>query len=468
MRATAPFPSSSAGPAGPDPSGVNPEPERYQALGPKHLDHIARRFGLSRELVDAVRVFSAVLPFRVNDYVLTELIDWDRVPADPIFQLVFPQPGMLDADDQRTVRAALTRGATRQELEEVVRPIRARLNPHPAGQTDLNVPFDTDGPVRGLQHKYDRTVLFFPSQGQTCHAYCTYCFRWAQFVGDADLRFAAPGVERLVAWLGEHPEVTDVLVTGGDPMIMSGENLRRHLLPLLDVETVRTIRIGTKAVAYWPQRFTSDHDADDTLRLFEQVVASGRTLAVMAHLSHPAELAPAVARAGLRRVRDTGAVLYGQAPLVGRVNDDADTWHDLWTAELAAGVVPYYLFVTRDTGPREYFEVPLARAVEIFRSAYNRLPGLARTVRGPVMSTTPGKVLVDGVEGEGEGRRFALLFVQARDPALVGRPFRARWSAHASWYTHLELDPGTPPDIAAAFPARPVLAGESPLAAAAR
>jgi len=432
--------------------GTEPSP-RYQAHGPRQLEAIARRHGLDRDLVETVRIFSAVLPFRVNEYVLSELIDWDRVPDDPIFQLVFPQPGMLAAEDERVVRDALARGAGRAELEAVVAPIRARLNPHPAGQTDLNVPFDLDGPVRGLQHKYHHTVLYFPAQGQTCHAYCTYCFRWAQFVGDADLRFAAPGVDRLVGWLSAHPEVTDVLVTGGDPMIMSAENLRRHLLPLLDVPSVRTIRIGTKAVAYWPQRFVGDADADDTLRLFEQVVASGRTLAVMAHLSHPREMEPEVAREALRRVRATGAMLFGQAPLVRRVNDDADVWRRLWEAELAAGVVPYYLFVTRDTGPRDYFEVPLARAVQIFRDAYRRLPGLARTVRGPVMSATPGKILVDGVEGRGEQRRFTLRFVQARDPQLVGRPFRARWSPTASWYTHLDLDPATPPDIAAAFPA---------------
>jgi len=459
MRATAPF----LGPG----DDVEPSP-RYQAHGPRQLDGIARRFGLDRDLTDTIRAFSAVLPFRVNEYVLTELIDWDQVPDDPMFQLVFPQPGMLSDDDERTVRAALDRGAGKRELEAVVAPIRARLNPHPAGQTDLNVPFDLDGPVRGLQHKYDQTVLYFPAQGQTCHAYCTYCFRWAQFVGDPDLKFAAPGVDRLVAWLGEHPEVSDVLVTGGDPMIMSADNLRRHLLPLLDVPTVRTIRIGTKALAYWPQRFVGDADAAETLALFERIVASGRTLAVMAHVSHPRELEPAAAREALRRIRATGAVLYGQAPLVGRVNDDADTWHRLWTAELAAGITPYYLFVTRDTGPREYFEVPLARAVQIFSDAYRRLPGLARTVRGPVMSATPGKILVDGVEGEGDGRAFSLRFVQARDPGLVGRPFRARWTPHASWYTHLELDAATPPDIAAAFPATPVAEGRSPVAAAAR
>ena len=193
--------------------------------------------------------------------------------------------------------------------------IRAGLNPHPSGQQQHNVPSLDGQELPGMQHKYRETVLYFPQQGQTCHAYCTYCFRWAQFVGDADLRFAAPGPEQLVAYLHRHPAVTDVLVTGGDPMIMSTERLRSHVEPLLKVDTVRTIRFGTKAVAYWPYRFVSDSDADDLLRLFAQVVASGRNVAVMAHFSHPRELATEVATRAIARIRVDrgGGLLPGPA-----------------------------------------------------------------------------------------------------------------------------------------------------------
>ena len=312
--------------------------------------------------------------------------------------------------------------------------LRARLNPHPSGQQELNVPTVDGQRLAGVQHKYAQTVLYFPAQGQTCHAYCTYCFRWAQFVGDADLRFAAPDPGGLVDYLGQHPEVSDVLVTGGDPMIMSTMRLRAHLEPLLDVPSVATIRIGTKSLAYWPARFTTDSDADDLLRLFDKVIATGRTLAVMAHLSHPRELSTDVARDAIARIRSTGAVVYAQAPLMAHVNDDPQTWAALWRAELAAGVVPYYMFVARDTGPQAYFEVPLDRAWGIFTTAYTTLPGLARTVRGPVMSATPGKVVVDHVETYPDGDQVAhLRFLQARDPRLVGRPFQARMRPGATW-----------------------------------
>ncbi|KUL37868.1 lysine 2,3-aminomutase [Streptomyces sp. NRRL F-4489] len=434
-----------------------PAPDRFRAYGPRHLDEIAARHGLPDDIRETVRRISLVLPFRVNSYVLDELIDWDDVPGDPMFQLTFPQRGMLPADDEERLAKLSADPADRPLLREAVQEIRARLNPHPSGQQELNVPTLDGARVPGLQHKYRETVLYFPGQGQTCHAYCTYCFRWAQFIGDADLRFAAPDPGGLLGYLRAHPEVHDVLVTGGDPMVMSTERLRGHLEPLLDVATVRTIRIGTKSVAYWPQRYTTDPDADDVLRLFEQVVASGRQLAVMAHFSHPRELESDLARRALARIRATGAVVYCQAPLIARVNDDAATWNALWRAELAAGAVPYYLFVERDTGPYDYFKVPLARAAEIFADAYRTLPGLARTVRGPVMSATPGKVVVDGVEETPEGSFFRLRMLQARQPSLVGRPFRARYSATAAWLDDLELDPATPADLAAA-----VRAGTAP------
>ncbi|KAB8161579.1 lysine 2,3-aminomutase [Streptomyces sp. 3MP-14] len=425
------------------------ETPRFRAFGPRQIDAIAKRFPLTPEQVETVRLISQVLPFRVNEYTLSELVDWDRVPDDPMFRMVFPQRGMLSPGDEKLLAEANASG-DRRATAAAVREIRGRLNPHPSGQLELNVPSVAGAAVPGLQHKYRETVLYFPSQGQTCHSYCTYCFRWAQFVGDADLRFAAPGPEQLIGYLGAHPEVHDVLVTGGDPMIMATSRLREHLEPLLAVDTVRTVRIGTKSVAYWPHRFLTDKDADDVLRLFERVVASGRTLAVMAHFTHPRELSTEPARRALARIRATGAVVYCQAPLIGRVNDDALAWSSLWKAELAAGAVPYYMFVERDTGPYDYFKVPLAKAAEVFRSAYRTLPGLARTVRGPVMSATPGKVVVDGVEETTGGRYFQLRMLQAREPALVGRPFRARYSTTAAWLDELEPAPETPADIAAA------------------
>ncbi|MEJ2237223.1 MAG: hypothetical protein P8X82_02915 [Gemmatimonadales bacterium] len=305
---------------------------------------------------------------------------------------------------------------------------------------ELNVPKVGNQPVPGLQHKYRETVLFFPAAGQTCHAYCTYCFRWAQFVGIDELKFANREAQTLADYLREHPEVTSVLFTGGDPMVMKTSVLRRYLEPLLDpsLEHVASIRIGTKAPAYWPHRFVTDPDADDLLRLFEEVRASGRHLALMAHYSHPRELMPDVAQEAVRRIQSAGATVRCQAPLIRRVNDSADVWAEMWRKQVRLGAVPYYMFVERDTGPKNYFEVPLVRAWEIFVDAYRQVSGLGRTVRGPSMSATPGKVLVSGVATVRGEDVMVLQFLQGRNPDWVGRPFFAKYDPNATWLDDLE------------------------------
>src|SRR5690606_7265023 len=147
--------------------------------------------------------------------------------------------------------------------------------------------------------------------------------------------------------------------------------------------------------------------------LFEQVVRRGKTLALMAHYSHPRELATPLARRALSRILATGAVVRCQSPLIRHVNDDARAWSELWRTEVQLGAVPYYMFVARDTGARRYFEVPLGRAWEVFREAYSQVSGLARTVRGPSMSATPGKVCVDGVTRVAGEDVLALRLLQA-------------------------------------------------------
>ncbi len=331
------------------------------------------------------------------------MIDWSRIPEDPIFQLTFPQRGMLEPEQFACIAELVDRGAPKAEIDAEANRVRFELNPHPAGQMTHNVP-ELDGRrLSGIQHKYRETVLFFPGQGQTCHAYCTYCFRWAQFVGLQDMKFEARETDDLQAYLRAHPEVTDVLVTGGDPMIMKTKALRRYLEPLLapEFQHVRSIRIGTKSLAYWPQRFVTDGDADELLALFEEIIRAGRHLAFMAHWSHPREIGTEMARRAIGRVRATGAEIRMQAPLVRRVNDDAAAWASMWRAGVRLGMIPYYMFVERNTGPKNYFEVPLARAHGIFSDAYRQVSGLARTVRGPSMSAFPGKVRVAGSRGGG-------------------------------------------------------------------
>lgn len=395
---------------------------------------------LDEETRFAMEVVGRVLPFRANNYVVEQLIDWNRVPDDPIYKLTFPQREMLLPHHFQSMAAALRRHAGATELNQIAHRIRLSLNPHPAGQLHDNVPLLDGRRIEGVQHKYRQTVLFFPSQGQTCHAYCTFCFRWAQFVGLDELKFATRESATLISYLQEHPEVTDVLFTGGDPMIMKTQVLAAYLEPLMaaDLPHLRTIRIGSKALAYWPYRFTTDSDAGPLMDLFRRVTESGLQLAFMAHFTHPAELSTAAVREAIGRLRASGAQIRTQSPLLAHINDDPEVWSQMWREQVRLGCVPYYMFVVRDTGAQHYFGIPLARAYDIFREAYKDVSGIARTVRGPSMSSHPGKIEILGIREMAGENVFMLRMLQGRDPDWVLRPFFARYDPDAIWLDDLK------------------------------
>jgi KamA family protein len=413
----------------------------FRVFTQRDLDRITAIHHLPADQRFAMKVVSTVLPFRVNEYVIEQLIDWSRVPDDPVFQLTFPQAGMLTDAHFTEVADLLRRDAGKAELDQAVARIRHELNPHPAGQRELNVPRLPNGEeVTGIQHKYRETLLFFPSQGQTCHAYCSFCFRWAQFIGDKELRIATSEQRGLHAYLRQHRCVSDLLVTGGDPMVMKTRHLSDYLEPLLhrDFDHIQTIRLGTKALSFWPQRFVSDADSGALLDLLERLVAAGKHVALMAHFNHWRELETDVCEEAIRRIRATGAQIRSQGPLLAHINDEPDAWARLWRTQVRLGVVPYYMFVERDTGAHHYFKVPLVRAWEIYREAIQQVSGLSRTARGPSMSAGPGKVEVQGVADVAGERVFVLRFLQARNPDWVNRPFFAKFDPEATWLDDLQ------------------------------
>jgi KamA family protein len=416
------------------------ESSRFQVFTERQWDKIPQLKRLPEELQWDMRAVASVLPFRVNQYVIDYLIQWDNIPEDPIFQLTFPQPGMLDPGALQDLKQLIKHHANRDSIKALVAEIRAQLNPHPAGQKTLNIPHLDGKPLQGMQHKYKETVLFFPSQGQTCHSYCSFCFRWAQFIGDKELRFSASEANTLHRYLKKHKEVTDLLITGGDPMVMKTRHFSEYLLPLAtpELEHIKTVRIGTKALTFWPQRFVTDPDADELLRLLEHLVSQGKHVALMAHYNHWRELETPIAHEAIRRIQNTGAIIRSQGPLLAHINDDADVWAKLWKTQVNRGIVPYYMFVERDTGAKRYFEVPLAKAWRIYQDAIQKVSGLARTARGPSMSAGPGKVEIQGVTEVAGEKVFVLRFIQGRNADWVQKPFFAKYDENATWLNHLE------------------------------
>ncbi len=255
-----------------------------------------------------------------------------------------------------------------------------------------------------------------------------------------EMKFARKEGEQLVQYLTEHPEISDVLFTGGDPMIMKAKMFAAYIDTLLeaDLQNLKTIRIGTKALGFWPYKFLTDDDADETLETFEQVTNKGLHLAFMAHFNHKKEQSTGAVKAAIKRVRETGAQIRTQSPLLAHINDDANVWAEMWKQQVQLGCIPYYMFVVRDTGAQHYFGVPLVKAYEIFRNAYKQVSGLGRTVRGPSMSATPGKVLVDGIATINNKKVIVLKFLQGRNPEWVSTPFFAEYDENAIWLDDLK------------------------------
>lgn len=413
--------------------------KKYHAYALHNYLNLPQIANLSADDKEAIEVVGRVLPFKTNNYVVEELIDWNNVPEDPIFTLNFPRREMLLKKHYSAVKNCMDRNGTKEELAELIKNIRLTLNPNPAGQ-EHNVPEMGGVKLKGIQHKYRETVLFFPSQGQTCHAYCTFCFRWPQFSGMSDFKFAMKETGLLLKYLQSHPKVTDVLFTGGDPMTTSAAVLSAYIEPLLakEYDHVRTIRIGTKSLAYWPYRFLTDTDADDIIRLFEKVVASGKNLTIQAHFNHPVELSTDAVKQAISRIRSTGAQIRTQSPLLKHINDQPEIWARMWQKQVDLNCVPYYMFIARDTGSKTFFELPLEKCWAIYRKAYSQVSGICRTVRGPSMSDHPGKIQLLGIsEIKGE-KVFVLRFLQGRNSNWVGIPFYAAHDPKATWFDQLK------------------------------
>jgi KamA family protein len=411
----------------------------YKAFTSRNFRSIPQIKTIPERVKKDMEIVASVLPFKSNSYVVNELIDWENFEQDPIFKLTFPVREMLSEEHFQLIEQALDSKIELNQFKSLCNKISLELNPHPAGQLEMNIPVLDGRKIDGIQHKYSETVLFFPAQGQTCHAYCTFCFRWPQFSGIEGMKIASKQSNDLSEYLKAHKEVTNLLLTGGDPLVIKTKILEGYIEPLLapEFDHIHTIRIGSKALAYWPYRFLTDTDSKDLLRLFERVTKSGKHLALMAHFNHPVELSTKAVKQAIRLIRSTGVEIRTQSPILKHINDSARAWAKMWRQQVALGCSPYYMFMARDTGAKQYFDVSLENAYNIFREAYSKVSGLARTARGPVMSAAPGKVHMVGVSEVSGKKVFVLQFIQGRQADWVKRPFFAEYSADASWLNEL-------------------------------
>jgi L-lysine 2,3-aminomutase len=167
-------------------------------------------------------------------------------------------------------------------------------------------------------------------------------------------------------------------------------------------------------------------------------VKKGINLAFMAHFSHPVELETKAVQQAIRRLRSAGVQIRTQSPVLRHINDSPDVWAEMWRKQVNLNCIPYYMFVERDTGAKHYFDLPLEEAWQIFQNAYQKVSGVCRTVRGPSMSCTPGKIQILGVTEIHGKKVFALRFIQGRNPDWVARPFFAEYDPNVTWWKDLK------------------------------
>ncbi len=326
--------------------------------------------------------------FRVSDYYLS-LIDWED-PADPIRRIVIPSEG---------------------ELAEY-----GRLDPSDEASNYV---------AKGCQHKYTTTALLLVSD--VCGAYCRFCFRKRLFKEDVESEVSLDVSEGL-SYIAAHPEINNVLLTGGDPLVLSATRLDKILTALRAIDHVKIIRLGSKMLAFDPMRIAGDPKLLDVL---SQHTRADARIYVMAHFNHPRELTEQ-ALACVSALQKAGVITINQTPLLRGVNDDPAVLAELLDRLSWAGVTPYYLFQNRPVAGNAAFVVPLREGYEIVEAAKARTSGLGKRVKY-VMSHASGKIEVLAVQRD----RIYLKYHQSRQPEDQGRFMIMRLPKGAGWFDDL-------------------------------
>jgi lysine 2,3-aminomutase len=278
--------------------------------------------------------------------------------------------------------------------------------------------------VPGLQHKYPQTGLLLVTD--RCAAYCRYCFR-KRLVGN-DSEEIAPDFGRVAAYIRQHPEMTNVLLSGGDPFVLSTLKLHRIMDHLLPLPNLTSIRFGTKTIAFYSPRF-----ADPELpAFFERIRAAGKTPVVVTHFDHLGEISDEAVR-NIAALREHGVQFLNQSVLLNRVNNDPEIIARTFARLHEIGVRPYYLFQGRPVKAASHFQVTLREGVEIARGVNARLSGIQKTFKY-IMSHRTGKIEILDLASDG---RLYLRYHQNKHPEKIGKLFSRPYVEGACWLDDL-------------------------------
>ncbi len=396
--------------------------------------------GINIGNIEERELFVEVYRFLATRHTLN-CIDWENYESDGVFQLVFPQPGMIRKD----VVAKYVSAKNGELRSKVAADYMQETNPHDGNQ-QLNKPWfkNEDGVLEvlaGSQHKYPQTQLIFDKSTQHCFSFCTYCFRHAQVRGDEDM-FLQKDIDQIHDYLRLHKEVTDILITGGDGGFMPAERLEQYVSPLFhdpELMHVRTIRLATRSLTFQPEMILTNKYGK-MLSLFDRMHENGIQLAWMAHFSTPKELLNPMTVAAVRRLQQHGVVIRSQSPIMkhislfthadGSVDIDksAQNWIDLAQIMGTLLIGFHSMYCARPTGEHHYYTAPLADVARVFDKIYRSLPSIARPSRYISMTTSAGKLSLLGLSEINGETVFALKFNESRNMEWMDRVFHAKYN----------------------------------------
>ncbi|WP_421593140.1 lysine-2,3-aminomutase-like protein [Shinella sp. M27] len=257
-------------------------------------------------------------------------------------------------------------------------------------------------PVEGIVHRYPDRVLL--KAVHVCPVYCRFCFR-REMVGPEGLGTLTPAaLDAAIAYIAGRPEIWEVILTGGDPLVLSPRRLRDMMERLAAIKHVKIVRFHTRVAVVDPVRIDA--------ALIDALKASGKTTYVALHANHPREFT-ADARAAIARIVDAGMVMISQTVLLKGVNDDADVLAALMRSFVENRVKPYYLH-----------HPDLAPGTSHFRLTLAEGRALTERLRGRVSGLCQPAYILDIPGGHGKVRADSMAVEEADDGCFRLRDFR--------------------------------------------
>ena len=298
-------------------------------------------------------------------------------------------------------------------------------------ELDLAGSYDTSGELEntkmpGLQHKYSQTALILATN--RCAVYCRYCFR-KRMVGlkseEILHRFS-----NAIRYIKAHTEINNVLITGGDPFVLSTKIIAKFLEKLTAIPHLDFIRFGTRVPVVYPDRIIEDLDLIALLKSYSQMT---KRIYVVTQFNHPREITEKSVYA-VDRLLSAGVIINNQTVLLKGVNDNPETLAELLNKLVAIGVNPYYVFQCRPVKRvKHHFQLPLYKSYEIIEETKRRLNGFSKRFKF-IMSHRTGKIEIVGRVGD----EIYLKYHQARDSRNIGKFFKRKLNKTAGWLDELE------------------------------